>query len=260
MTPLNLSTPSRTDTRAVMDLLGSLGFPQLASQFERYDRSDPIFAVNGLDLLGRVLEWESKRREEELKNARRLEACLPYPEAKLREPADGLTPLLAAKLMREPKAFVHHEKIIITGTVDSGKTFFACAIANGFIDYGHTVRFERAPAFFDNLLVEQKNGTLTLDKTWGSIMAYDLFILDDMEMLDFNPQIARLLQDLLAFRKSHTTLFISAVPTSCWGLNNEQPAVCCALKRLVMYAFQFHRDLFDLSSLCNWIDPNDLPY
>lgn len=179
-------------------------------------------------------------RQEAEQDTRRLQARLN--KAKLRQNAcvedvdyrksRGLNKTLVHALA-ECTWLRRRENCIITGPTGAGKSWLACALGNQACRRGFTVRYFRAPRFFQELAVGR--GTGRYERLLRSILRIDLLILDDWGTALLTDQERRDLFEIVEDRyERRSTLIAAQAPVEHWHDIIGDPALADAiLDRLI---------------------------
>ena len=108
-----------------------------------------------------------------------------------------------------------HENCIITGPTGAGKSYLACAFGNHACRRGFTVRYFRAPRFFQELAVAR--GTGRYDRVLRSLLRIDLLIIDDWGTALLTDEERRDLFEIVEDRYDRrSTLIAAQLPVEHW--------------------------------------------
>ena len=126
-----------------------------------------------------------------------------------------------------------HENCIITGPTGAGKSYLACAFGNQACRRGFTVRYFRAPRFFQELAVAR--GTGRYDRVLRSLLRADLLIIDDWATALLTDEERRDLFEIMEDRYDRrSTLIAAQLPIEHWHDIIGDPTLADAiLDRLV---------------------------
>ena len=103
-----------------------------------------------------------------------------------------------------------NEHVLLVGPVGVGKSFIAQALGYAAIRAGHTVRFLRADGFFRAMA--QARVDHSTDKTFRSLLAPDLLILDDLGLHRMTQQQSIDLYELVIARHRTASFVITSAP------------------------------------------------
>jgi DNA replication protein DnaC len=132
------------------------------------------------------------------------------------------------------------QNILIDGTTGSGKTFLACAFAQGACRLGLSAWYVRAPRLFDELSLCHADGTFR--KRLAAIARIQLLVIDDFAI---SPLGARERSDLLELLDdrvgSRSTVICSQLPPAEWHDYLNDPTVADAIMdRLIHGSHKIH--------------------
>ena len=127
-----------------------------------------------------------------------------------------------------------HHNLIITGATGVGKSFMACAIGDRFCKIGFNVKYVKAPAFINELLVARSDGSFK--KTLKSLKNVDVLVLDEWIRDPLTHLQAREIFDLLDDRyRIASCVFVSQIPVSDWYKNISDPTLAEAILDRVIH-------------------------
>ncbi|WP_194868390.1 IS21-like element helper ATPase IstB [Pseudoalteromonas sp. PPB1] len=207
---------------------------ELERQFQLTTYDDMPFIERLEALLLSQLDDNKTRARMRMKK----QAQLRWPDACL---ADSLKmhqevrPLLAEVLM-EFDWVNGKENVIITGKTGTGKTHLACAISNGAIESGITVKFKR---FYDLLLeLVAAENEQTLNRFRAKLNRVKILVLDDWGLAPLSERERHLLFEFIESRECQASLIItSQYDVSDWhSAFQDQTLADSVLDRIVSYA------------------------
>ena len=197
-----------------------------SSRYEALD-FDERFAL----LLDRQeAEQDTRRLQARLKKAQlRQSACVEDIDYRS---ARGLKkPLMHA--LAECHWLRSHENCIITGPTGVGKSYLACALGNQACRRGFTVRYFRAPRFFQELAVARGSGRY--ERLLRSLLRTELIIIDDWGTALLTDEERRDLFEVMEDRYGRrSTLIAAQLPLEHWHETIGEPTLADAiLDRLI---------------------------
>lgn len=101
-----------------------------------------------------------------------------------------------------------HEHVLFVGPVGTGKTFLAQALGHACVRAGYTVRFARTDTLLKTLA--QARVDHTLERTFRSLLAPDLLILDDLGLHRLTGQQSSDLYELILARHHRASFVITS--------------------------------------------------
>lgn len=101
-----------------------------------------------------------------------------------------------------------HEHVLFVGPVGVGKTFLAQALGYAAIRAGYSVRFTRANKLFVTLA--QARVDHTLEKTFRSLLAPDLLVVDDLGLQRMTAQQSTDLYELIISRHRRASFVVTS--------------------------------------------------
>jgi len=184
------------------------------------------------DRLGMLVDaeclWRENRRLERLMREAKLrmpQACVEgveYPAARGLEKA-VVRGLASCGWVRE------HQNVVITGATGTGKTYVACALAQGACRKGYRVLYRRASRLTDEMTLARADGThVRLLERFGRT---DVLVIDDWGHAPLKDQERRDLLEILDDRYgTRSTVMTSQCPVTKWhdtiGDPSNADAIC----------------------------------
>lgn len=122
-----------------------------------------------------------------------------------------------------------HQNVLVTGMTGTGKTYFACALAQQACRKGHRAIYRRASRLFSELTVARADGTYP--RLLAKLARADVLVLDDWAMSPITDVERRDLLEVLEDRYgSKSTIVTSQVPPKKWHAHIAEPthadAIC----------------------------------
>jgi DNA replication protein DnaC len=132
------------------------------------------------------------------------------------------------------------QNILIDGTTGSGKTFLACALAQGACRAGLSAWYVRAPRLFDELTLCHADGAFR--KRLAALARIQLIVIDDFGITPLGPRERSDLLELLDDRAgSRSTVICSQIPPAQWHDYLNDPTVADAIMdRLIHGSHKIH--------------------
>lgn len=175
-------------------------------------------------------EHDTRRLQNRLKKAQlRQSACIE--DIDYRQSRGLHKPL--AHALAECNWLRHHENCIITGPTGVGKSYLACALGNQACRRGFTVRYFRAPKFFQELAIARNTGRY--EHALRSLLRTDLIIIDDWGAALLADEERRDLFEVIEDRYDRrSTLIAAQIPIEHWHKTIGDPTLADAiLDRLI---------------------------
>jgi len=169
------------------------------------------------DRLGLLVDKEADARDSRRLKMRLKVAKLRYPasveDLDLRAPR-GLDRGLVMELATGSWVTRHHN-VVLTGPTGVGKSYVACALAQGAIRAGHSAYYVRAPRLADDLAVGRADGR------YGRLLAHlartELVVLDDFLLTPASVEVCRDLLEVIEDRaQRRSTMVVSQLPVDSW--------------------------------------------
>lgn len=213
-------------TNATLDGLHTLRLPGMVRGLVE-QREHPDYAALGFEeRLAMLVDRELTERRN-----RKLERALKA--ARLRFPATvegidfgrhrGLERAQILSLAESHWVDAHHG-LVIVGATGLGKTYVACALANGAIRRGHTALYLRAPRLLDDIAIARAEGRLMrLLASWARV---DVLLIDDFLIRPLSPdQAADMLEVIEDRGQLRSTIVTSQLPVPMWHEALGEPTV-----------------------------------
>ena len=189
------------------------------------------------DRLGLLVDKEADARDSRRQKMRLRTAKLRYPAAI--EDLDWRRPRGVDKgllLELSSGSFVARRlNVVLTGPTGVGKSFIACALANGAIRAGHSAYYVRAPRLADDLAIGRADGR------YGRILAHlartELLVLDDFLLTPAPIEVCRDLLEVVEDRaQRRSTIVVSQLPIEHWHQAMADPTLGEAILDRVLQA------------------------
>jgi DNA replication protein DnaC len=125
------------------------------------------------------------------------------------------------------------QNVIITGPTGSGKTFIACALANGACRSGYSANYIRLPRLLQEMNIARGDGSY--GKQLSKLARYNLLVIDDWGLAKLGDKERRDLLEVLEDRHGiSSTIVSSQIPMERWHDTIGDPTIADAiLDRLV---------------------------
>ncbi len=222
-------------TRQTVETLRRLRLTGMAEAFLNQAAHPDTQTLSFEERFGLLVDYEWTYRENRrlarlLKEARlRLQAC---PEDIDYQQPRGLD----RGLLRSLSAceWVNsRQNVLITGPTGVGKTFLACALANGACRRGFTARYWRLPRLLSELAAARGDGSYS--RLLTQLAKIDLLVLDDWGIVPLADTQCRDLLEVIDDRsQTRSTVVASQLPLEHWHAAFPDPTMADAiLDRLV---------------------------
>jgi DNA replication protein DnaC len=207
-----------------------------AEQLARPDYAELSFEERlGLLVDRECAERDNRRLARNLKAAKlRSDACLEDLDLQRSRGLDGA---LVRSLATADWAVAKHN-ILICGPTGVGKTFLACALAQGAIRRGHRALYLRVPRLLDDLVLARADGRLP--RLLCAFARLDVLVLDDLALRAHSAEQAADLLEVIEDRHGrHSTIVTSQLPVRHWHEALGEPTIADAiLDRLIHNAYR----------------------
>lgn len=174
-------------------------------------RSDAVLKSLEVDLdafyeaLEPLLDIQLEQNEIAVVNRARKSATLRWPQATL---ASVNYDPQAIKTLSECEWIDNHQHVVIVGATGSGKTHFACALANHIIVRGYKLKFIK----YNDLLIELELAEQSdkLKAYFRKMLRTTVLVIDDWALTPISSIQRRLLFDLIEKREQEGSLIITS--------------------------------------------------
>ncbi len=121
-----------------------------------------------------------------------------------------------------------HRNVLVTGPTGVGKTFVACALAQGALRLDHRALYLRVPRLLDEFVLARADGRLPrLMAAWARL---DVLVLDDLGLQPLTPAQAADLLELIDDRHGRrSTIITSQIPVGHWHEALGEPTIADAI-------------------------------
>ena len=232
-------------THPTLDQLKELKLDGMAEAFAELQTQDGTAALSHPEWLALLTDREAssratKRFQTRMRSAklRHLGAAPEDVDYRARRNLDKTVfqQLLTGKWIKDRR------NLMITGPCGVGKTWLACALAQGACRHGTTVLYKRLPRLFDEL--ELAHGDGRFPRIFKGLTKTDLLILDDWGPERLNASQRRDLMEIVEDRYgAGSTLITSQLPVNTWHDVIGEPTFADAiLDRIVHNAYRIELD------------------
>ena len=232
-------------THPTLDQLKELKLDGMAEAFAELETQDGTAALSHPEWLALLIDREASSRSTKRFQTRMRSAKLRHVGAapedvdyRARRNLDKAVfqQLLTGRWIKERR------NLMITGPCGVGKTWLACALAQGACRHGTTVLYKHLPRLFDEL--ELAHGDGRFPRIFKSLTKTDLLILDDWGPDRLNASQRRDLMEIVEDRYgAGSTLITSQLPVNTWHDVIGEPTFADAiLDRIVHNAYRIELD------------------
>jgi DNA replication protein DnaC len=121
-----------------------------------------------------------------------------------------------------------HQNIVVTGATGTGKTYLACALAQGACRKGYRAVYRRAPRLFDELLLAHADGSYP--HLLARLAKVDVLVIDDWGLAAPKDHERRDLLEILEDRYgTRSTIMTSQLPSAKWHDHLGDPTLADAV-------------------------------
>jgi DNA replication protein DnaC len=214
-----------------MDKLRALKLGAMVAAWER-QRSDPTIGELGFDeRLGLLVDAEVLHRDNGRLTRVLREAKLKIPNACIEDLEYGGKRALDRGVFRQLATcqwVQQHHALVLTGRTGTGKTYVACALAQGACRKGFRALYKRVPRLYDELALARADGTY--GRLLDRIAKVDVLVLDDWGLAAMSPASRQDLLELIDDRTGNrSTIVASQLPTARWHDYIGDPTVADAI-------------------------------
>lgn len=212
--------------------LRALYLPAMASRYQELAAEPSRNGLPWQDAVAMLVDAEhdsraTRRLQTLLRNAR-----LKYPAACLEDLRYDASRGLKKDTVRElgDGRFIEEaHNVLVSGPTGTGKTYFACALANMACRKGYSTGYSRFGLFLDRLVIERASGDY--QRALEKLRKLRILVLDDLGAEKLKPEERKILLDVIEDRYlERSTVITSQVPVEKWdeiiGEPGAAEAVC----------------------------------
>lgn len=127
-----------------------------------------------------------------------------------------------------------HANVVITGMTGTGKTYFACALAQHACRIGHRALYRRVPRLLEELALAHADGSYT--RLLARFAKIDVLVLDDWGLAPLREQERRDVLEILEDRHAaRSTVITSQLPVEKWHDYLGDPTIADAILDRVVH-------------------------
>ncbi|WP_171938739.1 IS21-like element helper ATPase IstB [Herbaspirillum rubrisubalbicans] len=220
-----------------IDKLLQLRLPGMAAEFERQITTP---AASDIPFDHRVRSLVD--HELTLRDNRRLQLLLKraaLPQNASLEDVDYRTPRGLDKSMFLTLGSLdwihHHNNLVLTGPTGTGKSWLACALGQQACREGIATHFIRVPDLIESFVIAR--GTANFSNRIKQLNKFDLLILDDWGIDNFNRRAQGDLLELIEHRsEKHSILITSQMPITTWHSMFDNKTIADALMDRIFHS------------------------
>lgn len=209
-----------------MEKLRGLHLETFAEAWKVQGSQADVQSLSFDERLGMLVEAEWMARENRRLERLLREARLKLGAACMEDIEDGSSRGLERSVMRQLTQcgwVKEHQNVVITGATGTGKTYVACALAQGACRKGYRAMYRRASRLTDELTLARAEGTYL--RMLARLERVDVFVIDDWGHVPLKDQDRRDLLEILDDRfGTRSTIMTSQIPISKWHDQIGDPA------------------------------------
>ena len=209
-----------------MEKLRGLHLETFADAWKEQGSQADVQSLSFDERLGMLVEAEWMARENRRLERLLREARLKLGAACMEDIEDGSSRGLERSVMRQLTQcgwVKEHQNVVITGATGTGKTYVACALAQGACRKGYRAIYRRASRLTDELTLARAEGTYL--RMLARLERVDVFVIDDWGHVPLKDQDRRDLLEILDDRfGTRSTIMTSQMPISKWHDQIGDPA------------------------------------
>lgn len=225
-------------TEPTLDKLKDLTLHGMANAFVEQQKKNDLHDLAFEDRFGLIVDAEWILRHNKRLDRRLREAKLRFPNACVEDvetsTARGLDKSTLQRLAS--CAWIEeHMAVLVTGATGTGKSYFACALAQQACRKGYRALYRRASRFYDELHLARADGTYP--KVLGRLARMDVLIIDDFGLGNLREADRQALLDVLEDRYGNrSTIITSQLPPSAWHDYIGEPTLADSICDRVVHA------------------------
>ena len=214
-----------------LEKLKALRLHAFASAWEAQQKQPDLTTLSFDERLGLLVEAEWLARENARVGRNLHAAKLRISQACLEDVDYSAKRELDKPLVRQLAAgrwVLEKQNVIVTGMTGTGKTYLACALAQGAIRHGYRAMYRRIPRLLEELALAHADGSFqTLLRRIAKI---DVLVLDDWGLAPLKDPERRDLLEILEDRyATRSTVITSQLPTTKWHDHIGDPTIADAI-------------------------------
>ena len=225
-------------TEPTLDKLKDLTLHGMANAFVEQLKKNDVHDLAFEDRFGLIVDAEWILRHNKRLDRRLREAKLRFPNACIEDvEASASRGLDKATLQRLATCawIEEHMAVLVTGATGTGKSYFACALAQQACRRGYRALYRRASRLYDELHLARADGTYP--KVLARIARMDVLIIDDFGLGSLREADRQALLDVLEDRYGNrSTITTSQLPPSAWHDYIGEPTLADSICDRVVHA------------------------